>query len=225
MMKRAVSESGKNERIAEILRVARNVFSKNKFEGTTVREIARKAKLSPATIYLYFRSKDELYGTILAEIYSENNRIFQAAAETGGSVRHRLLGLLKAYLQFMFKAEAATGLLEIKINTLKLSPPLRRQLERLSAQYFGIVIAIIEEGQAKGAISTRVEAGVVAYALLAMVDGFSVYEECGDFSVYGYEIEDVLEKGFDYFYRGIECADCGGRGLVDSAAPPTKRGY
>jgi AcrR family transcriptional regulator len=203
MMKRAVSESGKNERLAEILRVARSVFSKNKFEGTTVREIARKAKLSPAAIYLYFKSKDELYGTILVEIYSENNRIFRAAAETGGSVRDRLLGLLKAYLQFMLKAETATGLLEIKINTLKLSPPLRRQLERLSAQYFGIVIDIIEEGQAKGAISAGVEAGVVAYALLAMVDGFSVYEECGDFSVYGYEIEDVLEKGFDYFYRGI----------------------
>ena len=45
----------------QIMDAARKVFSIQGFGGSTMDEIAQAAELSPATIYLYFKNKYELY--------------------------------------------------------------------------------------------------------------------------------------------------------------------
>lgn len=52
---------------AAILKAAEAIFSRKGFHSATVAEIARKAKVSEATIYDYFSSKEELLFTIPAD--------------------------------------------------------------------------------------------------------------------------------------------------------------
>lgn len=59
--KRARSDAEKKARKAVILAAARAMIGKDGFEGVTMNELARRADLSKGTLYLYVRSKEELF--------------------------------------------------------------------------------------------------------------------------------------------------------------------
>jgi len=85
---------------AAILRAAQHIFAKKGFQAATVSDIAKKARVSDATIYEYFSSKEELLFSIPAETireYHEKNREIlphiQGAANKLRFLIHRHLGL------------------------------------------------------------------------------------------------------------------------------------
>jgi len=85
---------------AAILRAAQHIFAKKGFQAATISDIAKKAKVSDATIYEYFSSKEELLFSIPAETireYHEKNREIlphiQGAANKLRFLIHRHLGL------------------------------------------------------------------------------------------------------------------------------------
>ncbi len=55
------------ERHEQILDAAIKVFGKKGFEGASVADIAEAAKIGKGTVYLYFKSKEEIFGAILSE--------------------------------------------------------------------------------------------------------------------------------------------------------------
>lgn len=60
----------KEARRESILNAAKKVFLEHGFAGATIEAIALEAELSPAAIYLYFMSKDELYASLNLETAS-----------------------------------------------------------------------------------------------------------------------------------------------------------
>jgi len=59
----------KEERRQQIMAAAKRVFIENGFYRATIVDIARKAEISPGTVYLYFRSKDDLYASLMLETF------------------------------------------------------------------------------------------------------------------------------------------------------------
>jgi len=85
---------------AAILKAAESIFAKKGFHEATISEIARKSKVSEATIYEYFSSKEELLFSIPARItqqHEEKNHeilsYLQGAANKLRFLVHRHLGL------------------------------------------------------------------------------------------------------------------------------------
>ena len=80
----AHNRSSKNNRAlknpvkgAAILKAAESIFARKGFHEATISEIARKSRVSEATIYEYFSSKEELLFSIPAQTtrqYEEKNR-------------------------------------------------------------------------------------------------------------------------------------------------------
>jgi AcrR family transcriptional regulator len=75
----------KEFRTAELLEAARQVFAKKGFHAATVEDIAAAAGVAKGTVYLYYRSKQEVYWAALehgiTELHNEiQNRL--AAEET-----------------------------------------------------------------------------------------------------------------------------------------------
>lgn len=54
-----------NEKQIQILKVAEKLFAKHGFEGTSVRQIAKKADINIAMISYYFGSKEKLLGVLM----------------------------------------------------------------------------------------------------------------------------------------------------------------
>jgi len=57
----------KEDRPAEILRAALEEFSVNGFAGTRLEDVARRAGICKGTIYLYFKSKEELFEAVVRD--------------------------------------------------------------------------------------------------------------------------------------------------------------
>lgn len=83
----------------EILDAAKSLFSEKGFESTSIRAIAEKIEYSPATIYLYYKDKNE----IVHALHKEGFKMLVSHFEVLNNVSHpfeRLKGMGRAYIQF-----------------------------------------------------------------------------------------------------------------------------
>lgn len=95
-------EKEKRERRSLILKTARRLFLEKGFENVSIRRIAEKIEYSPATIYLYFKDKND----ILFALHAEGFEKFYEEQQAILSVRDpwkRLLKHAEVYLSFAMK--------------------------------------------------------------------------------------------------------------------------
>ncbi len=57
----------RQQRRASVLDAARTILAERGFNGTTTRRIAERCELSEATLFFYFKSKDEIFTSLLLE--------------------------------------------------------------------------------------------------------------------------------------------------------------
>ena len=89
-----------SERRAQLIEVARGVFAKHGYEGTSVEEIAKRAKVSKPIIYGHFGGKEGLYAVIVdREMDYVVRRIVEAISS--GSPRERVEHASLAFLNYV----------------------------------------------------------------------------------------------------------------------------
>jgi TetR/AcrR family transcriptional regulator len=84
----------------EILSAAEKVFAAKGFFPTTMSDIAREAEFGTGTLYKYFKSKEELYFTLIDEKVEEINRLVKTELSQKISAVERIKKALG--LQFEF---------------------------------------------------------------------------------------------------------------------------
>ncbi|WP_343674946.1 TetR/AcrR family transcriptional regulator [Chitinophaga sp.] len=92
-------EREKQEMRKLIISAAMDMFIKDGYEKTSIRNIAEKIEYSPATIYLYYKDKDELFYEIQREAFDHLHAYFALHA-TAADPMERLRQLLKAYIEY-----------------------------------------------------------------------------------------------------------------------------
>jgi AcrR family transcriptional regulator len=71
MKQRARNQEDKQERRAAILAVAGEVWEATTYAGFTMADVAERAGLAKGTLYLYFKTKEELLLALLGELFTE----------------------------------------------------------------------------------------------------------------------------------------------------------
>lgn len=92
-------EREKQEIRKMILETAMSLFLEEGYKNVTIRKIAEKIEYSPATIYLYFKDKDEIFLT-LQKMAFEKFYEFQISGQHIEDPIERLSQQGKTYLQF-----------------------------------------------------------------------------------------------------------------------------
>src|SRR5256885_14133973 len=72
-----------------ILAAAAAEFAERGFAGARVDRIARRARVNKAMLYYYFRSKQELYRTLLRQVFGQAAQRMQAIAAAEASPHHK----------------------------------------------------------------------------------------------------------------------------------------
>ncbi len=67
--KRATSQTQKSDKRVQLLEVARKIFEKKDFNLVTMDEVAQQAKVAKGTLYLYFKTKEEICLELNAQDY------------------------------------------------------------------------------------------------------------------------------------------------------------
>ena len=91
----------KEQRRITILRAAEDVFVRRGVAETTMDDIARAAEVSKGTLYLYFKSKDDLYLTIATDAVSELLEALRSVPESTNGFEHAEALLYKNTISFL----------------------------------------------------------------------------------------------------------------------------
>ncbi|MGZ3591527.1 MAG: TetR/AcrR family transcriptional regulator, partial [Thermodesulfobacteriota bacterium] len=85
----------------EILSAAEKVFAAKGFFPTTMSDIARKAEFGTGTLYKYFKSKEELYFTLIDEKVEEINRLVKTELSQKDSALERIKKVVRLQFEFI----------------------------------------------------------------------------------------------------------------------------
>ena len=145
------------------------MFARKGFHETKVAEIARAAGVADGTIYLYFKSKDDLLISVFEETVEElSTRLTMELGllpDTASKVRH----IVKSQIGIV---KAQRDLAEVLSITLRQSNRfLRRFVAPKFSAYIDIITGVIAEGQQRGEVRAEVSPRVVARALYGALDG------------------------------------------------------
>ncbi len=147
-------EREKERRRQQIIVAAKRVFSEKGFNKATMEDIAKEAELSPGTLYLYFKNKEELYASLSLRILQYLHiRVTHVNKETDLSPNQKLRALMDAmYDVYDFDPLIIINMFHLQSSdTLKnLSQQLLDEIKDLSQKSIGAIATIFEEGIEKG---------------------------------------------------------------------------
>ncbi len=154
---------------ARILKAAVKVFARKGFHETKVAEIARAAGVADGTIYLYFKSKEDVLISLFEEYIEKLNEKLRedlgSLPDTATKIRH----VVRSQIGHI---KAQRDLAEVLSVTLRQSNRFLRQFAAPKfSEYLDIIAEAIAEGQERGEVRDDVTPRVVARALYGALDG------------------------------------------------------
>ncbi|MBI5514690.1 MAG: TetR/AcrR family transcriptional regulator [Deltaproteobacteria bacterium] len=155
-----------------ILRAAVKVFARKGFYASRVSEIARAAGVADGTIYLYFKSKDELLTSLFEDRMVRLLERMRAAAAAHPRGPDRLRAVLE--LQLGLLAEERDLAEVITVNLRQSTRFLKQFATRRFAEYLDLMATMVADGQRAGEFRADLSPRVVARALFGALDGVAM---------------------------------------------------
>jgi len=152
-------ERERERRRQQIIVAAKRVFTVKGFSRATMEDIAKEAELSPGTLYLYFKNKEELYASLSLRILQYLGiRVEHVDREGNLDPLAKLDALIEAmYDVYDFDPMMIINMFHLQSSeTLKnLSPQLMLEINALSKKSITTIAGIFEDGIRKGMIIDR----------------------------------------------------------------------
>ena len=167
---RSAKRSGnKRERI---LHAAVRVFAKKGFHATRVSEIAAAAGVADGTIYLYFKSKDELLVALFEDRVDRLLRFLEEELPLRESAQEKLRRIIELQLQLL---EGERDLAEVITVILRQSTKLMKEhAVAMFTTYLDAIARVVAGGQAAGELRDDVSPHLAASALFGALDGITM---------------------------------------------------
>lgn len=201
-------EREKERRRQQIMVAAKRVFSEKGFSKATMEDIAQEAELSPGTLYLYFKNKEELYASLSLRILQYLLlRIEHVNAVKGSGPDQKLKQLMEAmYDVYEFDPLTIINMFHLQSSeTLKnLSPQLLSEIKDLSGKSMGAISQIFKDGVDQGVFIDRHPVALadtfwsVFSGVILWLTSKKLIDESKDF------LKETLSVAFDVFYKGVK---------------------
>ncbi len=179
-----------------ILQSAHQLFVEKGFDQVSIRNIAEVIEYSPATIYLYFKDKDEIFYALHGEAFKSFN-VFVAPIIAIKDPLERLFALGEKYMEFAYSNPKYYEIMFITESPMRCEENSEewKEGERTLEFLEGIVEACKGEGHFKGQNTKILSFGIWSFmhgmVSLRLRDRMKVYEE--------EERDNVQLKAFDVF--------------------------
>ncbi len=162
-------EASKKETKRLILKAARALFARKGMEECTIRDIAAKAGVSPASVVVHFKSKTALLEEALCgDIESVLSEVVASLPENF-KLRDRLMHLSKGFFRLYDKNR---DLYRALIRSTVFEPASETPImSNLSEQYIQFLSHIIEEQKTHGIILPEVDSRIAAASVFSLYMG------------------------------------------------------
>ncbi len=154
-----------------ILAAAERIFARHGFFAARVSEIAKEAGVADGTIYLYFKSKDDLLISLFEQRMTQVNEQLHAAV-AGKPPVEALRAFIRRYLQLVHDEPSAAEVLTIE---LRQSSKFMKEYENPQfADFLRNLGGIIAAGQEQGVFDSAIPSHVAARMIFGIVDELSL---------------------------------------------------
>ncbi len=162
-------EASKRETRQLILVAARRLFVQKSLDECTIRDIAREAGVSPASVVVHFKSKTALLEAALNQDIDRTLAGLVASLPVGQGLSDRLLHLARGFFRLY---DQNRNLYRALIRHTVFEPsPETPDLSNLSDRYIQFLAGLIEEEKRRGRIRTEIDPLVAAGALFCLYLG------------------------------------------------------
>lgn len=143
----------KTARPGEILEAALSVFAEQGFAAAKLTEIARRAGVSKAALYLYFETKEDLFRAAARTLVAPDLTAIAAALEATEAPFAQLAPLLMARAAGLLADGRATAVAKMVIGELRNFPDLARIWhDDVVEQVLALLTGLIARAQARGEV-------------------------------------------------------------------------
>ena len=196
--KRISSRNTSGDKRAMILRAATRVFARNGYFNSKVADIARAAKVADGTVYLYFKSKEEILHSIfdqnMAEAIAAGRKLIENLADS----REKLRRIAKLHLERLGADRELAVVFQIELRGST------KFMEEFSAAGFAEYLALLrrtfEEGQRTGVFRKELNPKVAAKILFGALDEMATN---WIISKRSYQLEPMADVVMDVFLNGV----------------------
>lgn len=161
------------ERLNEVVQAAMAVFARAGFQQARMEDVAQEAGLAKGTLYLYFKSKDDLIAAILHRLFSGELRALQELEEVDAPARERVLMVTRRMAAEM---QRLSILLPIWFEFYAIAARhkgVRQFLKGYFADYRVRLAALIQQGVERGEFRA-VDPAQAATTLIALYEGLAL---------------------------------------------------
>ncbi len=163
----SAAERGGDKR-ERILTAAERIFARRGFFAAKVSDVAKEAGVADGTIYLYFKSKDDLLISLFERRMQQVNEALREAVAGIDSPREQLRAFIKTYLQLVHDEPTAVEVLTIE---LRQSSKFMKEYENPQfADFLRLLGGIIADAQERRELERSIPAHVAARMIFGVLD-------------------------------------------------------
>ena len=151
-----------------LLVAAVEAFAERGYHATTTRDIAGRAGMSPAALYIHYKTKEELLHRISRIGHDRALGILRTAAEGEGSAAERLADAVSSFVRWHAGRRTTARVVQYELDAL--GPDARAEIVALRRQCDAEVRGIIEEGVASGEFEVADVQGTTLAVLSLCID-------------------------------------------------------
>ena len=131
-----------------LLVAAVEAFAERGYHATTTRDIAGRAGMSPAALYIHYKTKEELLHRISRIGHEKALEILRTAAQGEGGAAERLADAVSSFVRWHAGGRTTARVVQYELDSL--GPDARAEIIALRRQVDAEVRGIIQDGVAAG---------------------------------------------------------------------------
>src|SRR6476619_8208245 len=151
-----------------ILRAAIDVFAERGFFNAQVADVARAAGVAAGTVYLYFKSKDDLLVSIFDRSMRDGLEAGRSAVADLHDPAERLLRLARGHLARLGADRSLAVVFQVELR--QSTKFMERFSSSLLRDYLGLIREAIADGQRAGTFRSDLKPTVAAKMLFGALD-------------------------------------------------------
>jgi len=181
-----------------ILRAGTTVFARNGYFNSKVSDIAREAGIADGTVYLYFKSKEEILHSIFDRSVEEALEAARERVKRIEDPREKLRQIAHMHLERLGADRDLAVVFQVELRGST------KFMEEFSAagfaEYLALIRSTFEEGQRAGLFRAELNARVVAKILFGALDEMATN---WILSKRRYKLAPMADHVLDIFLNGV----------------------
>ena len=183
-------------RTSELLSAARSVFSRKGFHNATIDDIAQEAGVAKGTVYLYFKSKQDIYLGALRDGIQTLLQEMRAETDVDGAAEAKLRKIIAVKLAYFDKHREFFQIFQSELGRVE------KTMSECKDLYFdqaNIIEKVLRQGLKEGRLQ-KINTKKTAFALADLTRGIAIQR------IFGWSktpLEDEVEFIFTLLWKGI----------------------